>query len=37
MHRMVITMPEANRHAEEWTFMQDGKEMKEAFELTRRK
>jgi len=37
MHHVVITMPDANRHTEEWTFMQDGKEMKELFELTRKK
>jgi hypothetical protein len=30
-------MPDANPHTEEWTFMQDGKEMKELFELTRKK
>ena len=37
MHHVVITMPDANRHTEEWTFMHDGKEMKELFELTRKK
>jgi hypothetical protein len=37
MHHVVISMPDANRHTEEWTFLQDGKEMKELFELTRKK
>jgi hypothetical protein len=37
MHHVVISIPDANRHTEEWTFMQDGKEMKESFELTRKR
>jgi hypothetical protein len=35
MDRLVITMPDADHHSEDWTFAQDGKEMKEHFELTR--
>jgi len=35
MDRLVITMPDSDHHSEEWTFAQDGKEMKEHFELTR--
>ena len=35
MDHLVITMPDADHHSEEWTFVQDGKEMKEHFELTR--
>ena len=37
MDRLVITMPDANHHSEDWTFVQDGKEMKEHFELARLK
>lgn len=36
MHRMVLTMIDENHHTEDWTFMQDGKEMKEHFELQRK-
>jgi hypothetical protein len=35
MDRLVITIPDANHHSEDWTFAQDGKEMKKHFELTR--
>jgi hypothetical protein len=35
MERLVITMPDAQHHSEDWTFVQDGKEMTEHFELTR--
>jgi len=35
MDRLVITMPDSDHHSEDWTFAQDGKEMKEHFELTR--
>ena len=37
MNQLVITMPDADHHTEDWTFAQDGKEMKEHFELTRAK
>lgn len=35
MQSLVITMPDVDHHSEEWTFVQDGKEMKEHFELAR--
>lgn len=35
MERLVITMPDAQHHSEDWTFVHDGKEMTEHFELTR--
>ncbi len=35
MEHLVITMPDADHHTEDWTFAQDGKEMKERFELAR--
>jgi hypothetical protein len=37
MDRLVLTIPDADHHTEEWTFVMDGKEMKEHFELTRAK
>jgi hypothetical protein len=37
MDHLVITIPDANHHSEDWTFVQDGKEMKEHFDLTRSK
>jgi hypothetical protein len=37
MDHLVLTMPDADHHSEDWTFVQDGKEMKEHFELTRAK
>jgi hypothetical protein len=35
MHRLVITMLDAAHHTEEWDFLQNGKEMKEIFDLQR--
>src|SRR5215469_3792962 len=35
MNSLVITMPDADHHSEDWTFAADGKEMKEHFDLTR--
>jgi hypothetical protein len=35
MQRVVITMPDANHHQEDWTFIDHGKEMKEVFDLKR--
>jgi hypothetical protein len=35
MQRVVITMPDANHHTEDWTFVDHGKEMKEFFDLKR--
>jgi hypothetical protein len=36
MDHLVITMPDADHHTEDWTFVQeDGKQMKEHFELAR--
>lgn len=35
MNSLVITMPDADHHSEDWTFARDGKEMKEHFDLTR--
>jgi hypothetical protein len=35
MDRLVITIPDADHHTEDWTFVQEGKEMKEHFELAR--
>ena len=37
MDRVVITIPDLDHHTEDWTFKQDGKEMKEHFELARAK
>ncbi len=37
MHRAVFTILDADHHAEEWDWMQDGQEMKERFELHRKK
>jgi len=37
MHHVVFTMPDANHHTEEWTFLDHGKEMKELFTLQRTK
>ena len=37
MDRLVITIPDANHHSEDWTFVKDGQEMKEHFDLTRSK
>jgi len=37
MERLVITIPDAQHHSEDWTFVQDGKELTEHFELMRAK
>jgi hypothetical protein len=37
MHHVVISMLDANHHIEEWTYVDHGKEMKEAFDLWRKK
>jgi len=37
MHRMVMNLIDANHHTEEWTFLDHGKEMKETFDLQRKK
>ena len=38
MRQLVITMPDADHHIEEWVFVvTDGKEMRERFELQRKK
>jgi hypothetical protein len=36
MQHVVFTFPDANHHVEEWTFAQDGKELKETFNLQRK-
>ena len=35
MNALVITMPDGDHHSEDWTFVADGKEIKEHFDLTR--
>jgi hypothetical protein len=37
MSRLVISMLDANHHTEEWVFSDHGKEMKEVFDLWRKK
>jgi hypothetical protein len=37
MHRLVISMPDANHHTEEWVYNDHGKEQKEVFDLWRKK
>lgn len=37
MEHLVITMPDADHHSEEWTFVKDGKEITEHFDLARAK
>jgi hypothetical protein len=37
MHHVVISMLDANHHTEEWNFVDHGKEMKEVFDLWRKK
>jgi|SRR5450755_684747 hypothetical protein len=37
MTRMVLSMPDANHHTEEWIYTDHGKEMKEVFDLWRKK
>jgi hypothetical protein len=36
MHRVAITVLDANHHTEEWSFADHGKEMKELFDLKRK-
>ena len=36
MHRLVISMPDATHHTEEWVYNDHGKEMKEVFDLRRK-
>jgi hypothetical protein len=36
MHRVAITVLDANHHTEEWSFADHGKEMKELFDLHRK-
>src|ERR1700719_1430297 len=37
MSRLIISMPDANHHTEEWIYNDHGKEMKEVFDLWRTK
>ena len=37
MHHVVISMLDANHHTEEWNYVDHGKEMKEGFDLRRKK
>lgn len=37
MDHLVITIPDADHHSEDWTFKTDGQEIKEHFELARAK
>ena len=37
MHHVVISMLDVNHHTEEWSFADHGKEMKEVFDLWRKK
>jgi len=37
MHKAVFTVVDADHHTEDWYFIQDGKEMHERFEMTRKK
>jgi len=37
MHHVVFSVPDADHHTEEWTFLDHGKEMKELFTLQRAK
>ena len=37
MTRMVLSMPDANHHTEEWIYSDHGKEMKKSFDLWRKK
>jgi hypothetical protein len=37
MDQLVISIPDAEHHFEDWTFKSDGKEIKEHFELSRAK
>ena len=35
MQKDGLTMPDADHHTEDWTFLDHGKEMKESFDLHR--
>jgi len=37
MHHLVISMPDANHHTEQWTFLDHGKEMTETLSMQRSK
>jgi hypothetical protein len=37
MHHLVISMLDANHHTEEWSYVDHGREMKESFDLWRKK
>lgn len=37
MTRMILSMPDANHHTEEWIYSDHGKEMKKSFDLWRKK
>jgi hypothetical protein len=37
MHHVVISMLDANHHTEEWNYVDHGKQMKEVFDLRRKK
>lgn len=37
MHRMILTWIDANHHTEQWSFLDHGEEMKETFDLQRKK
>jgi hypothetical protein len=37
MHKLVLTMIDSDHHTEDWYFVKAGKEMKESFELERKK
>jgi hypothetical protein len=37
MNRLIVSMPDANHHTEEWIYNDHGKEMKEFFDLRRKK
>jgi hypothetical protein len=37
MQRLVISMPDPGHHTEEWIYIDHGKQMKEVFELSRKK
>lgn len=37
MHRVIVSMQNADHHSEEWIYIDHGKEMKEVFDLWRKK
>jgi hypothetical protein len=37
MNRLIVSIPDANHHTEEWIYNDHGKEMKEFFDLSRKK